>query len=170
MPNTINKDKAAYKLTDEALKFVLNGIANMPLTQKTQTDIRDELEEKFHISINQSRVSQITREKHTEILALRQDIRNEVIVKTPIADKIFRLRKLQNIFDQTREHKIKLMALREARNEIGEEFDKLAEAIANSGGDNIVNLGILTTDPDELRRLISEQSAACGATIPTDRM
>ena len=150
-----------------------NRILELLSQDQEQKEIQAAIKQEFQTEVTVANISYYNVKYSERIKQMRMEFYQSEVFKYPIAHKGYRIRQLQNQFNaaiKDGEYRDIVQILRLAKDEIGEDVEKLAQAIAQSGGDHIVNLGILTTDPDELRRLISEQSQACGVAIPPDRM
>jgi len=93
----------------------------------------DKVKEVFGIEITEQAVDHYKKKYPEKVTAAREEYGRDLL-RFPIANKVWRLEKLQKIFNEATDYKTILKALAQARIEIGEDVEKLSEAIRNSGG------------------------------------
>jgi len=99
---------------------------------------------------------------------VRVDFYKQRVFTFPIAHKGYRIQELQKLYNQTGAARTRVNILKAARAELGEDIEKLAEAIGKSGGDQIVNIVSYGKDSEDGFRL-DETAEICGYARKKDR-
>ena len=164
------KTKQNYKFEDFHKEHIFDALAAAPFTQKSQKTIKKEFDKKFRpLTITDARISQLKTENIDTIWERMIGYGKDVVKQCPIATTEFRVSEFQKLYDRAYTIENKVRILRAAKAEIGDDIAKLADAIRNAGGDNIVNIGITGVSSEELERLTKESAGILGFKRTADR-
>lgn len=153
------RTKRPYKLNPVIRQFIYQMLGEYYSLQQTANAVK----KKFGIQIGKTSIDRIQKEFPEEAVPAIREARNKfnaTIIDLPMSSRNWRIREILDMYlkatkPKDRYLRTKLLAL--GRAEIGENFDKIAEAIRNSGGDTVVN--IITYSDEELKRAIRELAA-----------
>jgi len=140
-----NLQRKNYKLTSAAKDLLLQMIAEKFPYNK----ISDKLKERFGVTLTGGTISFHAKRNVEEITDRQINWVKQDILQYPISHKEYRLRELQKIYNGAKTKKEAVAALRAAKAEIGEDIEKIADALRVSGGDNYVNIGVITSGEAE---------------------
>ncbi|MBW1728795.1 MAG: DUF2280 domain-containing protein [Deltaproteobacteria bacterium] len=150
------------KLSKKAKRLVVQMLAE----DATYSEIVEAVKAQFKIRISSANVGFYNGHRADEIRDLRKQYYDNLIEEFPLTAKGCRIREIVNDYKKAKSGFLRSRLREELRKEIGEDVKTLADAMAKSGGDNIVNIGI-TGDAD---RLIEESAAILGLERTEDRM
>lgn len=127
------------------------------------------------VKVSQQRVAILINKIDPESLKSERESYLSDFESNPLAHKRVRCDELtkiyhdlnnQSIMDTEKRTSLQLRVLNQIKEEIGEDVSKLADAIAGSGGNNIVNI---VNDNSELARILANAQIGLKAVTTTDR-
>lgn len=150
--------KTKNKLTDERKDLLLDIIALGIIENIPSIQMAERLKAQTGVEITEQNVSYY-RHNHRDNIAERiRRLAGDLVKDCPITSKDFRLWALQEEFKNAKNAGTRLACIREARKEIDEAGDKIAEALKNSG--NRVNIFEFGNISDEERESYQKQFGA----------
>lgn len=158
------KGNKTHKLNDAQKGIVLRLLAQ----ELTYPQVAEEIQNQFGIKLWPQALSYYKLNHTEEINRLRVEYYRDIAFTFPISHKGYRLKELMKLYRETDITNEKVSILRAVKAEIGEDIDKIADAISKSGGDNVVNIGITSIDAGELKRLAEEAGSLLGVVQRVD--
>lgn len=164
----VQKRTESYKFTPPIRQAIYKMIGEYESLRNVAIALKKEFNIKTRHTSIKDVLDRFADEAQPAIRKAREEF-NSQIIHIPMASKRWRLTEILNMYKKTKPKdkffRAKLLAL--GRAEMGESFDKLANAIRDSGGDTIVN--IVNYESGELERAIRELAAVSADSNATSR-